>query len=82
MMRESYCNKNYMEAMRYADILLRTRPELSQYVYPMLDRIAENGSASGQLKQALAENPPWRTGFFNALPRNVNNARMSAMAAI
>jgi hypothetical protein len=75
MMRESYRNKNYPEAMRYADILLRTRPQLSQYVYPMLGRMAENVSASGELKRVLAENPPWRTGFFNALPSNVNDAR-------
>lgn len=75
MMRESYRNKDYPAAMHYADVLLRTRPELSEYVYPMLGRMAENASASGELKQALATNPPWRANFLGALPRNVDDAR-------
>jgi tetratricopeptide (TPR) repeat protein len=75
MMRENYRNKNYAEATRYADILLRTRPQLSEHVFPMLGRMAENVSASDELKQALAQNPPWRAQFFSALPRNVTDAR-------
>ena len=54
--------------MRYADILLRTRPQLSQHVFPMLGRMAENLGASDELKRALGENPPWRAQFFDALP--------------
>jgi hypothetical protein len=75
MMRDSYRNKNYPEAMRYADILLRTRPQLSRYVYPMLGRMAEIGTASVELKRVLADSPPWRTEFFTALPDNVSDAR-------
>jgi hypothetical protein len=75
MMRENYRNKNYAETMRYADILLRTRPQLSEHVFPLLVRMAENVSASDELKRALAQNPPWRTQFFGALPRNVTDAR-------
>ena len=75
MMRESYRNGNYSEAMRYADILLRTRPQLSQHVFPMLGRMAENTAASRELMQSLAQNPPWRSQFFDALPRNVTDAR-------
>jgi hypothetical protein len=41
----------------------------------MLGRIAENVSASGELKQILAKTPPWRGQFFSALPRNVTDAR-------
>ena len=75
MMRESYSEQNYADAMRYADILLRTRPQLSQHVFPMLGRMAENLGASDELKRALGENPPWRAQFFDALPSQVTDAR-------
>ena len=75
MMRQSYSEQNYADAMRYADILLRTRPQLSQHVFPMLGRMAENVDASDELKRALAANPPWRAQFFDALPSQVTDAR-------
>ena len=34
MMRESYRDKKYAEAMRYADLLFRTRPQLSRACLP------------------------------------------------
>ena len=75
MMRESYADKKYADAMRYADLLLRTRPQLSRHVYPMLGRMAENVNASIELKRALEGNPPWRVEFFAALPNLVTDAR-------
>lgn len=75
MMRQSYRDKHYAEAMRYADILLRTRPQLENHVFPMLGRIAEIPTAKGELTSMLAENPPWRGNFFDALPRNITDAR-------
>ena len=75
MMRQNYRDRDYAEAIRYADILLRTRPQLSEHVFPMLGRIAEIPIAKGELKSALAKDPPWRVQFFNALPRNVTDAR-------
>ncbi len=75
MMRQSFRDRNYPEAIRYADILLRTRPQLEKHVFPMLGRIAEIPTAKGELTRMLAKNPPWRGNFFNALPRNVTDAR-------
>ena len=75
MMRESYLRKSFAEAIRYADILLRTRPQLGEHVFPMLGRIAEESTAKADLKQVLAKDPPWRASFFSALPRNVTDAR-------
>ena len=68
MMRQSYSEEDYADAMRYADILLRTRPQLSQHVFPMLGRMAENVDASDELKRTLAANPPWRGQFFKLYP--------------
>ena len=64
MMRQSYSEENYADAMRYADILLRTRPQLSQHVFPMLGRMAENVGASDELKRALAAEPPLACSVF------------------
>ncbi len=75
MMRQSYRDQDFAEAIRYADILLRTRPQLSEHVFPMLGRIAEIPKAKGELKGILAKDPPWRAQFFDALPRNVTDAR-------
>ena len=74
-MRQSYSEQDYAEAMRYADILLRTRPQLSQHVFPMLGRMAENTDARDELKRALAANPPWRAQFFDCFPSQVTDAR-------
>ena len=41
----------------------------------MLGRIAEIPTAKGELTSVLAKDPPWRAQFFNALPRNVTDAR-------
>ena len=75
VMRQRYRDQDYAEAIRYADILLRTRPQLSDHVFPMLGRIAEIPDAKGELTSALAKDPPWRAQFFNSLSRNVTDAR-------
>lgn len=75
MMRQKYRDQEYAEAIRYADILLRTRPQLSDHIFPMLGRIAEIPVAKGELTSALGKDPPWRGQFFNSLSRNVTDAR-------
>ena len=75
MMRENFQDQNYAEAIRYADSLLRTRPQLAEHVFPMLGRVAEIPSAKAELTKILAKDPPWRPQFFNALPRYITDAR-------
>jgi hypothetical protein len=48
---------------------------VAQYAMPILGNIAENKAASGELKQLLADNPPWRQNFIALLPLNVSDAR-------
>lgn len=75
MMRKSYQDQDYHAALRYADTLLRTRPQALLYVMPLFGKIAENEEASGGLKQLLASNPPWRPQFFGYLPKAISDAR-------
>jgi hypothetical protein len=75
MMRKSYEEQKYHEALYYADALLRSRPSIAEHVMPILGKIAENEKGSSELQQLIATNPPWRREFFNRLPANVTDAR-------
>jgi hypothetical protein len=75
MMQDSYFRRDYEAALRYADVLLRTRPQVAAQVMPMLGEIAENRDGSWKLKQLLATNPPWRGQFFDSLPSVITDAR-------
>jgi hypothetical protein len=75
MMQKRYQDGNYHAAISSADTLLRTRPGIAEYVMLILGKIAENPDTSGDLKQLLAGNPPWRAEFFDRLPANISDAR-------
>jgi hypothetical protein len=75
MMQKSYKKQDYRAAIRYADVLLRTRPQVLIQVMPMLGRIAENQDGNAELKQLLASNPPWRPQFFYYFPLTITDAR-------
>jgi hypothetical protein len=75
MVDKSFEKKDYAAALHYADVLLRTRPEVMNYVMPTLVQIAESRDERGGLEKILSENPPWRAQFFGALPNGVSDAR-------
>jgi hypothetical protein len=75
LMRHSYEKRIYGASVRYADTLLRTRPQVIEQVMPILSRIAETKDASGELKKLLAGNPPWRPQFLYYLPESISDAR-------
>jgi Tfp pilus assembly protein PilF len=69
LMYRSAERRDYAAAMYYADVLLRTRPQLgSEVVIPILARIAEDKEAVVAFKEMLSRDPPWRAQFFDALP--------------
>jgi hypothetical protein len=75
MMRASYEDGDYRSAMRYADVLIRTRHQNPELALRVLGRIAENPDGSAKLKELLAGNPPWREQFFTSLPASITDAR-------
>ena len=75
MMQDSYAKKDYGAALRYADVLLRTRPQHLIHVMPMLGQMAETEPATDQLKRLLANNPSWRPQFFAQFPDAITDAR-------
>jgi hypothetical protein len=76
LMYRSVERRDYTAAMYYADVLLRTRPQLgSEVVVPVLARIAEDKEAVVAFKEMLSRDPPWRAQFFDALPGSITDAR-------
>jgi hypothetical protein len=72
---KSFEKKEYGDTLNYADVLLRTRPQLISYIMPTLVQIAENKDASSGLRKLLSSGPPWRAQFFDALPNSISDAR-------
>jgi hypothetical protein len=75
LMQKRLQQKNFAQAVYFADALLRTTPEVLPNLMPALAFMAETPSAAGELKSVLAKNPPWRAGFLAALPSAVSDAR-------
>jgi hypothetical protein len=76
LMRRRYDLHDYGGAIRYADALLRTRPELIAQAMPTLAQIAESKDAGSELSDLLAANPPWRRQFFELLPGYISDTRI------
>jgi hypothetical protein len=61
--------------VQYADEMMRTNPQLAQYVVPVLAGFAGDKNAFAAVQSALQSNPPWRDQFFLLLPTSVTDAR-------
>jgi hypothetical protein len=75
LMQKSLEKKDYVNAISYADVLLRTRRRFAEHVMPTLAHMAENKGARGALNTLLAKNPPWRPQFFSTLLTSMSDAR-------
>ena len=75
MIRKSFQDQDYPETLRYADILMRTRPQALSYIMPIMGKMAELPGASDDLKQLLSISPPWRPQFFAYFPQAITDAR-------
>jgi tetratricopeptide (TPR) repeat protein len=67
--------KDYKTVIYYANALLRIRPDLGDYVLPLLARIAEDKGSNKLLESVLSDNPPWRGQFLERLPASVTDLR-------
>lgn len=75
MMRRSFEKRAFDAAAKYADALLRSRPQFMRFAGPVLIRMADDPDGGRVVAQLLAENPPWRTNFFQALNATVSDTR-------
>lgn len=66
---------NYLEALRYADLLARTTPARMSAFAPFLGRLAETPASAQAFADVIKDNPPWRQAFFQSLKGNIGDAR-------
>jgi hypothetical protein len=76
MMHKCFQDKDYVAAAFYADILLRSRPQLMDYALPILGGMAGIKKAFGEMEKLLARNPPWRAQFLQTFGGAVTDARI------
>ncbi len=62
-------------ALKYADILLRTRATSMGFVAPKLAKLAQSSENRAQLTALLATDPPWRKTFLVRLMALITDAR-------
>ena len=75
MMRQSFEEGSAHKALEFSDALLRLSPQSINAAAPILGRLAEDRTASGDLLEILKSNPPWRGAFFAHLKGNITDAR-------
>jgi hypothetical protein len=60
-------------ALENVDAMLRVSPSLQQALLPVLSAIASDPGTSKPLVDLLATDPPWRTWFVTAFPRQAED---------
>jgi hypothetical protein len=74
VMADSHERGDLSDAVDKADILLRTRSQLTSSVMGHLAAIAATPEGRAILVPVLKQRPNWRGSFFTALPRNIQLA--------
>jgi hypothetical protein len=77
LMLDSASRGDYPDCIKWADLLLRKRPAMKQFVHPLLARIFDLGDERDRhaLGEVLAREPPWRGSFLNDLPAHMRSPR-------
>ena len=63
-------------ALRHYDVVLRTRPRLSDTLYPILISAASEPSIARELRRLLATEPPWSRDFLTHLAYHGEDAQV------
>lgn len=75
LLQDRFEKRRHADAARIADILLRTRPNLVEFVTPSLARMVEDEEASVEVDRLMASAPPWREAFLAYVCDHVSDAR-------
>jgi hypothetical protein len=70
LLNDGFSRKDYQTALDYAEILLQTRPELTDFVLSYVSLVALEPAGLPLVAGALAKRPSWRKAFFAFLPRS------------
>ncbi len=70
LLNESFYRGDYRATLDYADLLLKTRPDLSAYVMRYAALTAEDPEGLLLVADVLTKRPAWRAQFFEFLSRS------------
>lgn len=73
LLNDSYRHQDFAQAVAYADVLLRTRPQLTKYVLAYLGDMAGDPRGRSEIVHLLAARAPWRPSFFAQISPNVRD---------
>lgn len=75
LLRYHFAKREYQQAARHADLLMRTVSSAGPAVIPYLTQMAERQEGRDVVGELLAGNPPWRVRFFQLLSNYITDAR-------
>jgi hypothetical protein len=76
LLNDSATQGDFERALGYADVLLRSRGQLTPYVVGYIAHIAESGPAGFEgVVSRLSADPPWRAAVLRYLPRSAKDLR-------
>lgn len=77
---EDAVNRNDIpEALRWYNTALRTNPEMSKLLFPVLVGASGEAAIRGQLIRTLATRPSWSADFLRFVPNNAADPRVAVM---
>ncbi|MEZ5851437.1 MAG: hypothetical protein R3D68_12400 [Hyphomicrobiaceae bacterium] len=76
LLNDSVAHNDAAAALEYADILLRTRPELAPPVMGYLAAIAASQTGRDVIARQMARRPPWRSLFYQTFPAAMRDLRV------
>jgi hypothetical protein len=74
LLADSFAQKDFLDVVENAEVLLRTGSDLTPEAMSYLGELAAIPEGRAALVAALAQQPSWRSGFFQALPNIVQLA--------
>ena len=72
LLNDSFYRKDYEAGLGYSDLLIRTHPDLTEFVMGYLLQAAEEADGMPHVVNALAKAPSWRKEFFAVLGRTAH----------
>ena len=75
LLKQAADANDYRSVAVHADTLLRTNTVAEREAVAILARVAERPNGLVAVSELLAQSPPWRVNFFNAVTASITDAR-------
>lgn len=76
LIQKSFLDGDFAKTLSAADALLRSQPQLADFVVPLFAHIAEAKDGLDLVKGLMRSNPPWSNRFFGPFTRSVSDLHL------